>query len=104
MHPGVLELRVERIGIDVDAIAELLIAEAHHEWHDVDAECLCVRWGDVGCAVGDEMDHLTRGRARTDSAPDPRRAARTRFPDGCCAGLRPAPRRRRRSRPRRGTR
>src|ERR1700719_2244104 len=91
MRVGLRELRVERVRIDVDAVAIFLASELHHERHDVDAERLCVRWGDVGCAVGDEMDHITRGRAHMDSAPGPRRAIRTQCPGAHYEGMRPEP-------------
>src|ERR1700693_5752991 len=90
MHVGALELRVELIRVDIHTIAVLLLAETDDEGHDMDTQGLRIRWSDVGRAVGDQVDQLTRARARTGSAPVLPPAARTRCPGGSRAGARPA--------------
>ena len=53
--PG--EARVEGVGVEVDAVAELLLTEAHGEGHDPDPEGRRLGGEDVGGAVGDDVQH-----------------------------------------------
>ena len=57
MHRGLLEFCVELVGVDVDAVAVLLLAETHDQRHHMDPQGLRIRQRDVRGAVRDEVDH-----------------------------------------------